>query len=54
MAHEIDYKIFGDDMQAVEVELDPKEAVRAEVGAMLYMEDGIEMQTSSGGGIFQG
>ncbi|MBK7852002.1 MAG: TIGR00266 family protein [Bacteroidetes bacterium] len=54
MAHEIDYKIFGDDMQAVEIELDPKEAVRAEVGAMLYMEDGIEMQTSSGGGIFQG
>ncbi|HRH67538.1 MAG TPA: TIGR00266 family protein [Bacteroidia bacterium] len=54
MAHEIDYKIFGDDMQAVEIELDPKEAVRAEVGAMLYMEDGIEMQTSSGGGIFSG
>ena len=41
MAHEIDYKIFGDDMQAVEIELDPNEAVRAEIGAMLYMEDGI-------------
>jgi len=54
MAHDIEYKIFGDDMQAVEIELDPQEAVRAEVGAMLYMEDAIEMQTTSGGGIFQG
>lgn len=54
MAHEIDYKIIGDDMQAVEIELDPSEAVRAEVGAMLYMEDGIAMQTNTGGGIFQG
>ncbi|HNQ61136.1 MAG TPA: TIGR00266 family protein [Bacteroidia bacterium] len=54
MAHEIEYKIFGDDMQSVEIELDPNEAVRAEVGAMLYMEEGIQMQTSSGGGIFQG
>lgn len=54
MAHEIDYIIHGDDMQAVEIELDPHEAVRAEVGAMLFMEDGIEMQTSTGGGIFQG
>jgi uncharacterized protein (TIGR00266 family) len=54
MAHEIDYKIFGDDMQAVEVELDPGEAVRAEVGAMLCMEEGIEMQTGTGGGIFSG
>ena len=54
MAHEIDYKIFGDDMQAVEIELDPNEAVRAEIGAMLYMEDGIEMQTGTEGGIFSG
>ena len=54
IAHEIDYKIFGDDMQAVEVELDAGEAVRAEVGAMLYMEEGIEMQTGTGGGIFSG
>src|SRR5689334_3188197 len=54
MAHEIDYKIIGDDIQAVEVELDPHEGVRAEVGAMLSMEDGIEMQTTTGGGIFQG
>jgi len=49
----IDYKIFGDDMQTVEVELDPGEGVRAEAGAMMYMEDGIEMQTSVGG-IFSG
>jgi len=54
MAHEIDYQIFGDDMQAVEIELDPGEAVRAEAGAMLYMEQGIEMQTSTGGGLFKG
>ena len=40
MAHEIDYKIFGDDMQMVEIELDPREGVRAEAGMMMYMEDG--------------
>ena len=50
----IDYQIFGDDMQMVEVELDPGEGVRAEVGAMMYMENGIEMQTSTGGGLFKG
>jgi uncharacterized protein (TIGR00266 family) len=57
--HEIDYQIFGDDMQFVEVELDPAEAVVAEAGGMMYMEDGIQMQTifgdgsaqSSGGGL---
>lgn len=54
MAHDIDYTILGDDMQAVEITLDPAEAVRAEVGAMLSMEDDIQMQTSSEGGIFQG
>lgn len=54
MAHDIDYRIFGDDMQLVEIELDPGEAVRAEAGAMMYMGPGIEMQTSTGGGIFQG
>ena len=54
MADTIDYKISGDDMQIVEIELDPGEGVRAEVGAMMYMEDGIEMQTSTGGGLFQG
>ena len=54
MAHEIDYKIYGDDMQMVGIELDPGEAVRAEAGAMMFMEDGIEMQTSTGGGMFKG
>ena len=41
-------------MQAVEIELDGGEAVRAEAGAMLYMDQGIEMQTSTGGGLFKG
>ena len=54
MAHDIDYKIIGDDIQVVEVEMDPGEAVRAEAGAMLFMEDDIEMQTNTGGGIFKG
>lgn len=49
MADLIDYEIIGDDLQLVEVELDPGEGVRAEVGTMTYMEDGIEMQTSTGG-----
>jgi uncharacterized protein (TIGR00266 family) len=53
MADIIDYKIYGDDMQIVEVELDPGEGIRAEAGGMMYMEDGIEMQTSSGG-LFKG
>jgi len=50
----IDYKIYGDDMQIVEVELDPNEGVRAEAGAMMYMDNGIEMQTSTDGGLFKG
>lgn len=54
MAHDIDYEILGDDMQAVVVELDPGEAVQAEAGAMLYMEEGIAMDTGTGGGIFAG
>jgi uncharacterized protein (TIGR00266 family) len=48
--HEIDYKVFGDDMQYVEVELDPNEAVVAEAGGMMYMDDGIEMETIFGDG----
>jgi len=48
--HEVDYKIFGDDMQFVEVELDPQEAVVAEAGGMMYMEDGIDMETIFGDG----
>lgn len=42
----IDYKIIGNDMQAVIVTLDPQEAVVAEAGAMMYMEQGIEMNTA--------
>ena len=48
--HVIDYEIFGDDMQFVEVELDPGEAAVAEAGGMMYMEDGIEMETIFGDG----
>jgi uncharacterized protein (TIGR00266 family) len=48
--HEIDYKIYGDDMQFVEVELDPGEATVAEAGGMMYMEEGIEMETVFGDG----
>jgi len=54
MADIIDYEIHGDDMQAVEIELDPGEGVRAEAGAMMFMEEGIEMQTSTEGGLFKG
>lgn len=54
MADVIDYKIHGDDMQLVEIELDPGEGIRAEAGAMMYMGPGIEMQTSTGGGMFKG
>ena len=53
----IDYHIFGDDMQLVEIELDHGESVQAEVGAMMYMGDGIKMNTGmggDGGGIMQG
>lgn len=54
MADVIDYKLHGDDMQIVEIELDPGEGVRAEAGAMMYMEQGIKMQTGTGGGLFKG
>jgi len=49
-SHEIDYKIIGDDIQLVEVELDPQETVIAEAGAMLYMEEGIHFDTKMGDG----
>ncbi|MGB8462564.1 MAG: AIM24 family protein, partial [Priestia megaterium] len=47
-AHEIDYKLYGDDMQFVEIELDPSESVIAEAGGMMMMEDDIEMETIFG------
>ena len=49
-SHKIDYKIIGDDIQLVEVELDPKETVIAEARAMLYMEEGISFDTKLGDG----
>lgn len=49
-SHEVDYQIFGDDMQLVEVELDPGETVIAEAGAMNYVEDGIQFEARMGDG----
>ena len=49
-SHEVDYEIIGDDMQIVEVELDPDETVIAEAGAMNYMEAGIEFEAKMGDG----
>lgn len=46
----VDYEIFGDDMQFVEIELDPGEAAVGEAGAMMMMQDGIEMETVFGDG----
>ena len=53
-AHEIDYTLIGDDLQIVEIELDPGEAVRAEAGAMLYMDRDVRMDTGTGGGFMKG
>ncbi|MFT2009630.1 TIGR00266 family protein [Pontibacter sp. 13R65] len=49
-SHEVDYKIFGNDIQVLEIELDPNETVIAEAGAMVYMEEGIDFQTKMGDG----
>lgn len=49
-AHEIDYKIYGDDMQFVEIGLDPRESVIAEAGAMMMMDNSITMDTIFGDG----
>ena len=51
--HVIDYKVHGDDMQFVEIELDPNEAVVAEAGGMMFMDDGIAMETIFGDGSTQ-
>ena len=48
--HEVDYEVIGDDLQLVEVELDPGETVIAEAGAMTYMDDGIAFETKMGDG----
>ena len=44
-AHEIDYRIYGEEMQYVEIELDPQEGVVAEAGSFMMMDDGIKMET---------
>ena len=49
-AHEIDYQIFGEEMQFVEIELDPHESVVAESGSFMMMDSGIEMATIFGDG----
>lgn len=49
-SHEIDYQIFGEEMQYVELELDPKEAVIAEAGNFMMMDSGIRMDTIFGDG----
>lgn len=48
--HEIDYKILGNEMQCVEIELDPQETVVAEPGSFMMMDNGIDMQTIFGDG----
>lgn len=48
--HEVDYEIHGDDLQLVEVELDPGEAVIAEAGVMTYLEEGINFEAKMGDG----
>ena len=46
--HVVDYEIVGDDLQFVKIELDPGEAAVAEAGAMMYIEDGVSMETIFG------
>jgi uncharacterized protein (TIGR00266 family) len=48
--HEIDYFIQGEEMQLIEIELDPQETVIAEAGAFMYMDEGIQMETIFGDG----
>lgn len=50
ISHEIDYKIFGNDIQFVEIELDPRETVIAEAGAMVYMDQSISFEVKMGDG----
>lgn len=53
-AHDIHYSLYGDDMQFVEIELDPQETVIAEAGSLMMMEDNIRMETVFGDGSAQG
>ncbi|UBH09126.1 TIGR00266 family protein [Macrococcus armenti] len=52
--HEIDYKIYGDDMQYVEIELDPDETVISEAGSMMMINPNIQMETIFGDGSTSG
>ena len=54
MAHQIDYKLIGDDMQAVLISLDPGETIQAEAGSMMFMESNIEMSSEMLGGVLGG
>ena len=49
-SHDLDYRIIGDDIQLVEIELDPFETVIAEAGSMMYMDNGITFETKMGDG----
>ncbi|WP_243292454.1 TIGR00266 family protein [Bacillus sp. FJAT-47783] len=49
-AHEIEYQLYGDDMQFVEIELDPGESTIAEAGALMMMDEGIDFETVFGDG----
>lgn len=49
-SHEVDYHVYGDDLQFVEIELDPGETVIAEAGTMMYLEQGIGFESKMGDG----
>ncbi len=49
-SHEVDYEVFGDDLQFVEIELDPGESVIAEAGAMMYVTEGVDFESKMGDG----
>jgi len=49
-AHVVDYQVYGDDLQFVEIQLDPGETVIAEAGTMMYMEDGVSFEAKMGDG----
>ena len=49
-SHEVEFKVFGDDLQFVEIELDPSESVIAEAGAMMYMTEGVTFESKMGDG----
>ncbi|WP_243345638.1 TIGR00266 family protein [Parabacteroides sp. FAFU027] len=51
-SHEIDYQIYGEEMQYIEIELDPQEVVVAEAGSLMMMDNGIRMETIFGDGSY--